>query len=209
MRQGLTEIVCIVDRSGSMSAMENEARNGFNAFLEEQKKVPGEAQLTLVLFDHEYIVMYDGKPLQSIEPLTKKTYVPRGTTALWDAVGRAVTTVGDRLAKTDEAKRPEKVIMVILTDGFENASQEYGGDRIKDIIKEQRENYAWEFIFLAANQDAVATARAMNIPKAAAMNFVASGAGMRAAYGQSNSYVRGFRMTGKGTFDKSSKDAYQ
>jgi uncharacterized protein YegL len=180
--------------------MREEAKNGFNDFLKKQKEVPGEANLTLVLFDHEYIVMHDGKPLQSVEELTDKTYVPRGTTALWDAIGRAVTTVGERLDKTPEHEKAEKVIVVILTDGYENASQEYNGERIRGMIDLQRKTYAWDFVFLAANQDAVATAKAMHIPKAAAMNFAPTGAGVKHAYACSSSYVRGLRTTGKGSF---------
>jgi uncharacterized protein YegL len=200
MKEGLTEIVCVVDRSGSMANMREEAKNGFNDFLKKQKEVPGEANLTLVLFDHEYIVMHDGKPLQSVEELTDKTYVPRGTTALWDAIGRAVTTVGERLDKTPEHEKAEKVIVVILTDGYENASQEYSGQRIRGMIDLQRKSYSWEFVFLAANQDAVATAQSMNIPKAAAMNFAPTGEGVKRAYACSSSYVRGLRTSGKGSF---------
>lgn len=203
MKKGLTEIVCVVDRSGSMGSMRDEAMNGFNDFLKKQKEVPGEANLTLVLFDHEYIIAHDGKPLAEAERLTHKTYVPRGTTALWDAVGRAITTVGERLDKTPEDQKAEKVIVVILTDGFENASQEYNGGKIKSMIEHQRNTYSWEFIFLAANQDAVATAKSMSIPQSAAMNFAPTRKGILGAYAKSSSYVRSFRASGKGTFSNS------
>lgn len=207
MKKGLTEIVCVVDRSGSMGNMREEAKNGFNDFLKKQKDVPGEANMTLVLFDHEYIVVQDGKPLNNVEELTDKTYVPRGMTALWDAIGRAVTTVGERLDKTPEHEKAEKVIVVILTDGYENASQEYNGEKIRNMIDLQRNSYSWEFVFLAANQDAVATAKAMHIPQAAAMNFAATGQGVKQAYGLSSSYVSSFRATGKGKFTDNSNDS--
>lgn len=200
MKKGLTEIVCVVDRSGSMGNMRVEAMNGFNDFVKKQKEVPGEANLTLVLFDHEYIVVHDGTPLANVEELTEKTYVPRGTTALWDAIGRAISTVGERLDKTPEKEKAEKVIVVILTDGYENASQEYSGDKIKSMIELQRSTYSWEFVFLAANQDAVATAKSMSIPQSAAMSFAPTGDGVKKVYAQSSSYVRNFRATGQGDF---------
>jgi hypothetical protein len=124
-----------------MKDMELEARNGFNAFLESQQKLPGEARLTLVLFDHEYIVAHDGVPIKDALPLDEHTYVPRGTTALLDAIGRTINTIGERLDKTPEAERPAKVIVAILTDGLENASQEFKRKQIFKMIKHQREVY--------------------------------------------------------------------
>jgi len=132
LNTNLCEIGFVLDRSGSMNAMKEEAIGGINAFLESQQKLPGEARLTLVLFDHEYIVTYDGVPIKDVPPLDSHSYVPRGTTALLDAIGRTINTIGERLDKTPEPERPGKVIVAILTDGLENASQEF---KRKEIFK--------------------------------------------------------------------------
>jgi len=154
-----------------MASMAKEAIGGFNAFLESQQKLPGDARLTLVLFDHEYIVAYDGRPIKDVPPLDEHTYVPRGTTALLDAIGRTVNTIGERLDKTPEANRPGKVLIVILTDGLENASQEFKRNQIYSMIKHQRDKYAWEFIFLGANQDAIQAGSLIGIPASNAATF--------------------------------------
>ena len=148
-----------------MKDMELEARNGFNAFLESQQKLPGEARLTLVLFDHEYIVAHDGVPIKDVPSLDEHTYVPRGTTALLDAIGRTINTIGERLDKAPEPERPGKVIVAILTDGLENASQEFKRKQIFKMIKHQREVYSWEFIFLGARQDAIQTGAQCTSPE--------------------------------------------
>ena len=152
------ELVCIIDRSGSMEAIRSDVIGGFNTFIESQRQVPGTASVTLVLFDNQYEVAYQNVDLKSVENLTDKTFVPRGTTALLDAVGRTINEVGARLAKTDEHDRPEKVMVCILTDGMENASKEFSRTKIHEMITHQRDNYQWEFSFLAANQDAFAEA---------------------------------------------------
>jgi len=182
MRKELTEIVCVVDRSGSMGAMRREAIGGFNAFLSAQKAEPGEAVLTLVLFDHEYELVHDAVPIAQVPPLDGETYEPRGTTALLDAVGRTIDDVGRRLAGTPEPQRPDKVIVAILTDGLENASQDYTHRKVAKMIAHQREKYSWEFVFLAANQDAIATAARMSIDAADAIGFAGTAEGVRDAY---------------------------
>jgi uncharacterized protein YegL len=171
VNQNLCEIAFILDRSGSMASMKVEAIGGFGAFLESQQKLPGEARLTLVLFDHEYIVAHDGRPIKDVPKLDEHTYVPRGTTALLDAIGRTINTMGERLDKTPEPERPGKVIVAILTDGLENASQEFKRKQIFKMIKDQRETYAWEFIFLGANQDAIHAGAQIGIPIANAVTF--------------------------------------
>jgi len=178
------EIICIIDRSGSMGAIRSDAIGGFNTFLEEQKKEAGTARLSLVLFDHEYEVRYHAVPLQDVVPLDNKTYVPRGTTALLDAVGRTIDDVGKRLSQTEESERPDQVIVAILTDGLENASTDYTWDRVSKMIEHQRQKYSWEFIFLAANQDAIATAGRMAILKEDAMEFEATDTGIHQAFAQ-------------------------
>jgi len=163
MDKNLSEIVCIVDRSGSMATIAADAIGGFNTFLAEQKKLPGEAQFTLVLFDTEYLVPVANQPIQSVEPLTNKTFVPRGGTALLDAIGRTIATIGVRLGKTPESERPAHVIVVILTDGEENSSHEYSHSRIASMIQHQQDKYNWHFVYLGVGIDAFAASRSFNM----------------------------------------------
>lgn len=197
MNSQLTDIVFILDRSGSMHGLRSDAIGGFNAFVEEQQAVPGEGRMTLVLFDHEYTVVYDGRPLADVPQLTTETYVPRGSTALYDAVGRTIATVGERLSNTPEADRPGTVIVAIMTDGLENASREYSHVRIAEMIKHQTETYSWNFLFLGANMDAPAVAASLNIPQANSSTYVATGAGTRAAYRAVSSTVTSMRVPPK------------
>ncbi len=181
MNDNLSEIICIIDRSGSMDAIASDAIGGFNAFLSDQKKQPGEAAFTLALFNDGYELVHDNVDIQNVADLNENTYRPGGTTALLDAVGRTIDAVGVRLAQTPEAQRPGKVIVAILTDGLENASSDYSSSRIAEMIKHQQDAYSWEFIFLAANQDALATAGSMNINAKDAVSFDATGKGVRNA----------------------------
>lgn len=174
-----TEIVCIVDRSGSMGAIAAAAIDGFNRFLDQQKRLPGAARLSLVLFDHEYRLVYDALDIHQVPPLDAATYVPRGMTALRDAVGRTIDTVAARVAA---AEPPAQVIVAILTDGLENASTDYHPTQIIDMIETQRRDHGWHFVFLAANQEAVATAAAMAIDPDDAYDFVADRAGVAYAF---------------------------
>jgi uncharacterized protein YegL len=181
MRADLTEIAFVLDRSGSMQAIAGDAIGGFNAFLAQQQAERGAARLTLVLFDHEYLVAAEHVEIGAVAPLDERSYVPRGMTALLDAVGRTVDAVGVRLAQTPEEERPAKVIVAILTDGLENASREYGYGRVAEMIRHQQEKYGWEFVFLAANQDAMAAAGKLAIRAQDAVAFEATGAGVRMA----------------------------
>jgi len=181
-KKDFAEIVCVIDRSGSMEAIRTDAIGGFNTFVEEQRKVPGEAAITFTQFDTEYEVVYTNKPLADVPALDASTYVPRGMTALLDAIGRTINDLGARLEKTDENDRPEKVIFIILTDGHENASHEFTRDKVFEMITHQKEKYGWEFIFLAAGQDAIATGMGLGIDAKDAVNFAATGKGVRAAY---------------------------
>lgn len=187
------ELVCIIDRSGSMEAIRSDVIGGFNTFIESQRQVPGTASVTLVLFDNQYEVAYQNVDLKSVENLTDKTFVPRGTTALLDAVGRTINEVGARLAKTDEHDRPEKVMVCILTDGMENASKEFSRTKIHEMITHQRDNYQWEFSFLAANQDAFAEAGNLGISKDLTANFTADAAGTKRAYSTLSAHATSYR----------------
>lgn len=191
----LTEIVCVIDRSGSMRTMCAEAIGGFNHFLEEQKRLPGKAQLTLVQFDHLYEVMHASKPISDVPPLNPSTYVPCGTTALLDAVGRTVDDVGTRLSGLPEAQRPSKIIILIITDGYENASHDYSAQRVREMITHQRETYSWEFVFLGANVDAFAEAAKLGIQHTA--TYAASGVGTSQAYASVTRATSSLRSSGK------------
>lgn len=194
MKAGLTEIVCVVDKSGSMSSVRNDAVGAFNTFLDEQKKLPGTAKLTLTLFDTDYRIVHDGVDIQKVPNLDDKSYVPGGSTALLDAAGRTIDKVGERLVNTPEAERPEKVIMVILTDGEENSSKEYSREQLMAKINHQRDTYKWEFIFLAANQDAIQAGQGIGIQHN--INYCSTGAGTRGVVKLMGCAVASYRSTG-------------
>jgi uncharacterized protein YegL len=181
MNKNVTEIVFLLDRSGSMSGLENDTIGGFNAFVERQCQLEGETLLTAVLFDDQYEVLWNGVEAGRAR-LTEKEYYVRGTTALLDAVGKTILDIGHRLTKTKEEYWPGKVIFVITTDGMENASQEFTHKKVKELIQHQREKYNWEFIFMGANIDAVQEADSIGIDKESAFNFEASEAGVVKMY---------------------------
>lgn len=181
MKQSLTEIIFLLDRSGSMGGLEKNTINGFNAFIENQSQVDGETTVTAVLFDDEYEIIWNGI-VANKATLTDKEYYVRGSTALLDAVGKAILDVGYRLSKTTEDQRPGKVIFVITTDGMENSSREFTYEKIKGLIKHQQEKYNWEFIFLGANIDATVEAGNIGIDSNNAYNFEASETGVEVMY---------------------------
>lgn len=189
----LTEIAVILDRSGSMSVIRDDAIGGFNTFLEGQKAVPGEAKFTLVLFDDKYETVMFRKDLREAEPLTEQTFVPRGSTALLDAIGRTVNEIGAQLAQMPENERPSKVIVAILTDGMENASKEFTRPQIAEMVKHQEEKYAWEFLYLGANQDAFAVGGALGVRRENTANFAATGVGTRGAYDRADKLTTSYR----------------
>lgn len=184
MKSRPVEIVVIVDRSGSMSTIQNEAIGGYNAFLAEQQKQKGAANLTLILFDHEYSVHEDSVKLKDAKPLTGETYVPRGTTAMYDAIGRALSGL--------EAKKPAKAIVCILTDGQENASQEFKAQQVKDKIA-AAEKSGWQVVYLSANVSAFADSAAIGLAKNATVTFAANDAGLRSAYSTMTASVLNYR----------------
>jgi uncharacterized protein YegL len=194
--QNLTEIICIVDRSGSMESVQTEAINGFNTFLAEQKKLPGKATMTYVQFDDQYELVHNGKPIQDVPPLTADTFQPRGWTALLDAIGKTLKDVGIRLGKTPEEQRPGKVIVVILTDGQENKSTEYNNHQIKTMIEHQTKKYSWQFIYLGANQNAFAVGQMMGIQAAACASYIGDSKGTSRAYKGISNAVSSYRTTG-------------
>ncbi len=171
MKKDLTELVFILDRSGSMSGLESDTIGGYNALLEKQKKEPGEAVITTVLFDDRYELLHDRINIRDVEPITDKEYYVRGNTALLDSVGKTINRLGNVQKLTPEGERAENVMFVITTDGMENASQEYTYEKVRRMIEHQKSKYGWEFIFLGANIDAITTAKRFGISNDRATNF--------------------------------------
>ncbi len=153
MKKNLTEIAVILDESGSMSSCKHDTIGGFNEFIKTQSKIEGDATVTFVKFSDYYKIINEGSPIEKVEKLNECTYTPTYSTALLDAVGRTINSIGTRLSKLPESERPEKVMIVIITDGYENASKEYSKTQIFDMVKHQREKYQWEFLFLGADID--------------------------------------------------------
>ena len=182
MKKGLTEIVFILDRSGSMSGLEKDTIGGYNSTIEKQKREEGEAIVSTVLFDDDTEVLHDRVSLEKIVPLTDREYYARGSTALLDAIGGAIHHIGNVHKYAREEDRPEKTIFVITTDGYENASRKYSSDRVKQMVERQKQKYGWEFIFLGANIDAVETARNFGIDEERAANFVNDKVGINVMY---------------------------
>ena len=171
MRKNLTEIVFILDRSGSMSGLEADTIGGFNSMIEKQKKAEGEALISTVLFDNISEVIHDRVSVQNIKPMTAEDYTVRGCTALLDAIGGAIHHIGNvhKYARAEDV--PEHTMFVITTDGMENASRRYDSEKVKKMIERQKENYGWEFLFLGANIDAVETAKHFGISEDRAVNY--------------------------------------
>jgi uncharacterized protein YegL len=177
MKKGLTELVFILDRSGSMSGLESDTIGGYNALLQKQKKEVGEAVITAVLFDDKYELLHDRINLRGIDSITDKEYFVRGSTALLDAVGKTISKIGNAQKHTVEDERAEHVMFVITTDGMENASREFNYEKIRQMIEHQKSKYGWEFIFLGANIDAIDTAERFGISKDRATNYNADSEG--------------------------------
>ena len=182
MKKNLTELVFILDRSGSMSGLEDDTIGGFNAIIQKQKAEPGEAFVSTVLFDNESIVLPDRVDIQRVAPMTREDYWVRGCTALLDAVGGAIHHIGNVHKYAREEDRPEKTLFVITTDGMENASREYTYDRLKLMIQRQKEKYGWEFLFLGANIDAAREAARFGIDEDRAANYHADHKGTDVIY---------------------------
>ena len=198
MKTSLTEIVFILDRSGSMASMVEPAISGFNRLLREQNQVPGQARFTLVLFDDQYEAPYHSVPIAEVVELDTSTFVPRGSTALLDAIGRTIDELGAKLAATPEADRPGQVLVAILTDGEENSSTRFTWLDVSKRIRHQSEKYGWQFLFLGANQDAIATAGRMNIDAKHTANFAMTGESYDASKGALSRKMSAIRRRGQG-----------
>ena len=195
MKKNLTEIVFILDRSGSMSGLEKDTVGGFNAMLRKQKAEEGEAYVSTVLFDNVSEVLHDRVPIQELAPMTEKDYYVRGCTALLDAVGKAIHHIGNVHKYAREEDRPEKTVFVITTDGMENASREYSYDRIRQMIRRQKEKYGWEFLFLGANIDAAREAARFGIEADRAADYHADRKGTAVIYEAMNDAVCSVRAS--------------
>jgi len=193
MKTNLTELVFILDRSGSMGGLESDTIGGFNSMLAKQREHDGECRITTVLFDNEYEVLHDRIDIKAVSPITEKEYFVRGNTALLDAVGRTIHNIGNVQKHTSEEYRAEKVLFVITTDGMENASREYTYDKVKAQIERQKSKYGWEFIFLGANIDAVEVADRFGIAGNRAQNFHNDSKGIALNYSILGKAVSAFR----------------
>lgn len=182
MKKNLTEIIFILDRSGSMSGLEADTIGGFNSMIEKQKKADGEAMISTVLFDNVSEVIHDRVSVLDIQPMTDKDNTVRGCTALLDAIGGAIHHIGNihKYARAEDV--PEHTLFVITTDGMENASRHYNAERVKQMIERQKARYGWEFLFLGANIDAVETARHFGIVADRAVNYHSDSAGTQLNY---------------------------
>ncbi|MCQ2553664.1 MAG: hypothetical protein MJ150_05100 [Clostridia bacterium] len=193
MRKGLTEVVFILDRSGSMSGLESDTIGGFNSMIEKQKIEEGEALISTVLFDDVSEVIYDRVPVGKVEKMTSKQYYVRGCTALLDAIGGAIKHIGNVHKYIREEDVPEKTIFMITTDGMENASSKYDYAKVKKMVEEQKEKYGWEFIFIGANIDAIDVAGKFGVASNRAFNYIADEAGTAINYSAMNKMVSGIR----------------
>ena len=182
MRTDLTELLMILDMFGSMYSLRDDTIGGYNSLIEEQKKEEGSAIVTTVLFNDGYSVVHDRVDINDVKPMTSADYVPQGTTAMLDAVGKAITSIGQKLSEMPEEQRPSKVMVTIITDGYENASREYSWDVIKAMIKEQREKYSWIFTFIGADIDTMAVSNNLGIDSRLSKSYTKSVDGSNSVY---------------------------
>ncbi len=196
MKNEMTELVFILDKSGSMSGLEKDTIGGFNALIEKQRKLPGDARVTTVLFNQSYELLHDRISLTGISPLTDSDYEVGGTTALLDAIGSAIQKISNAQKRTREQEQADKVMFVITTDGMENSSCEYTYKKIHELIALKKKHFNWEFIFLGANIDAVATARQFGVAEEYAVEYHADAAGTELNFNVLSEAVASYRTSG-------------
>lgn len=182
MNNNLTEIIAILDMSGSMYELTSDTIGGYNSLIEEQKKQPGEANITTVFFDDRYILHHDRENIKNVKPLTSNEYVPCGMTAMLDAIGKTLISVGKKLADTPEEERPGTVLVTIITDGYENASKEFTFDSVKKMIEEQKNKYNWIFTFIGADIDTMAVSQSIGIDSRMAKTYSKTSTGANSVY---------------------------
>ena len=193
MRKGLTELIFILDRSGSMAGLEADTIGGFNSMIEKQKKEEGEVLVSTVLFDHECQVLYDRVPLDQMRAMTEKDYSVRGCTALLDAMGGAIKHIGNVHKYAREEDRPEKTLFVITTDGQENSSCKYSYNKVKKMVERQKSKYGWEFLFLGANIDAITEAAKFGIAANRAVRYKSDHKGTMLNYAVLDETITAYR----------------
>ena len=193
MKKNLSEIVFILDESGSMGIQIHDVIGGFNTFITQQKEVPGEAIFSLVTFSNDTRVIHDRIDLNKIPDLTTSAYVPGGSTALLDCIGNTINRIGSTLRETKEELRPENIIFVIMTDGEENASKEFNLSKISDMIKHQTDKYSWQFIYMGANQDSFSVAGNMSFSSNNINNYEFNSRGITKAYTTLSADVTNYR----------------
>jgi len=195
MKKDYCELICILDRSGSMATKQTDAIGGFNEFIETQRKLPGTVSVTIALFNDKYELFCDNVDIKVVENLTDKTFIPCGMTALLDAIGKTINAVGERLSKTKEDQRPEKIIVCIVTDGEENSSQEFDNDKIKKMVKHQQEKYGWVFSYLGVDIDAFNAAGSIGVSGCYTAGFkgLDGYSGVKGVYGTATAFVTDYR----------------
>ncbi len=193
MKKGLTELVFILDKSGSMGGLETDTIGGYNSMLQKQQTVDGKCRITTALFDNDYALLHDRIDIRAVSPISEKDYFVGGSTALLDAIGRTIRKIENAQKHTAEDFRADKVMFVIITDGEENASREYSSDRIKKMIEQKKNDTGWEFIFLGANIDSVETAGRYGISLDRVQNYHADSDGVKLNFQVMNNAVASFR----------------
>tara|TARA_R110000765_G_scaffold7963_2_gene25957 strand:- start:1266 stop:1892 length:627 start_codon:yes stop_codon:yes gene_type:complete len=204
MQKNKTEIVIVVDRSGSMGAIREDMEGGIKGFITEQQKLEGETRITYCQFDTEYELVFENKIAADVKDIA---IVPRGMTALVDAVGRSINEVGERLAKTDKKDRPEKVIFLVITDGMENSSRELSAEKVKEMVQHQEDEYNWEFVFLGSNIDAVAVGATMGFQQKGSMTYDSNTVGVTNALNSVTCYASTTRSGMKASFSAEDRTA--
>ena len=194
MKKGYTDITVVLDRSGSMGGIKDDTIGGYNTFIEKQREVPGTATVTLVQFDDKYEVNYTAMNIKEVPKLNKDSFVPRGMTALVDAMGKSIDATGRRIKEMNEADRPENVIFVVITDGEENHSRTYSHNKVMDSIKHQTDKYNWLFVYLGANQDAIKVGGTFGFSSANSMSWGANTLGVGATYVAVADNMTNYRM---------------
>ena len=195
MKQGLTHIIFVVDRSGSMSGIAKDMIGGYNEFIKKQKEIPGECEVFFYQFDDIYESVFENLSLQNVPELTDKTYIPRNCTALFDAVGKTINNIGKKLSDMSEDERPERILVITLTDGQNNASKEFDGAAVRDMIKHQTEVYKWDFVFLGSNIDAWEAGGSIGVKSSSTLQFANNSGSVAGAFRSLNANARVYRCS--------------
>lgn len=207
MRNDLVELVFVIDASGSMNKLVQDTIGGFNSLIEKQKADEGETRVTAFTFNHSVKKIYDNTEVNSISPLSGYNYIPAGSTALYDGIGTAIDFVGERLAATPEDERPAKIIVVVITDGYENASKEYTLKDVKDRIEHQQTKYSWEFMYLGADINSMKEAKSLGFNPSFSKQYTASSEGTQTVYSAVNTVASSSKLQSRGVI--SDEDYYR